>query len=177
MNQEVMEQIKASVKDFHLPRYHEIPSIGLYLEQTTKYIAECFTPLMKESITASMISNYVKRGLLSNPIKKQYSREQIAYLIYITTVKTVLPMENIKLTIRIQQKAYEPQVAYDYFCCEFENILEYIFGFKDIPDIVGVENTDEKIMLRNTVITAAHAIYLSKLFAALHEQEAQHEQN
>ena len=27
-----------------------------------------------------MISNYVKRGLLSSPVKKQYSRDHVAYL-------------------------------------------------------------------------------------------------
>jgi len=36
----------------------------------------------------------------------------------------------------------------------------------------GSENTDEKIMLRNTIITVAHKVYLDKLFAALRAQEA-----
>ena len=171
MNHELRQPITSSLKDFHLPRYAEIPNIGLYLEQTVKYINECFSPLMMDSITASMISNYVKRGILSNPIKKQYSREQIAYLMYITAVKTVLSMEDIKLMFRLQKASYNSETAYNYFCLEFENMLEYTFGLKEAPDKIGVENTEEKFMLRNTVMTAAHAIYLHTLFSVLHKQE------
>ena len=167
MDQEMLNKMAEPIRTFRLPRYHEIPNVGLYLEQVTKYISECFAPLMHDAITSSMIANYVKRGLLSNPVKKQYSREQIAYLIYISTIKTVLSMEDIRLMISVQQDTYIPQIAYDYFCSEFENYLQYVFGFKSAPDKVGVENTNEKIMLRNAIVTASHKIYLDRLFHAL----------
>ena len=160
MNQEVIFQIRRSVEGFRFPRYHEIPSVGLYLEQTTKYIADILAPLSDDEITASMISNYVKRGLVASPVKKQYSREQIAYLIYAMCAKKVLSMDNIKLMMQIQQQTYSAETAYNYFCDEFENLLQYVFGIKPMPDVVGVENTNEKIMLRNTIVTAAHKIYL-----------------
>lgn len=171
MEKKMKEQLSETVSGFRLPRYHEIPDVGLYLEQTTKYITDCLASLTDAGITGSMISNYVKRGLLDNPVKKQYSRDQIAYLIYIAVVKNVLSMDDIRLTVSIQKRTYPPQVAYDYFCSEFENVLEFIFGEKESLEVVGVENTDEKIMLRNTIITVAHKIYLDKLFAALQRQE------
>ena len=43
-----------AVEKFRLPRYSEIPSVGLYLEQTTKYINSLLSPLGFE-ITGSMI--------------------------------------------------------------------------------------------------------------------------
>ena len=75
---------------FSLPRYEEIPDIGLYLDQTAKYINSYLEPLGEMSITPSMISNYVKHGLVENPIKKQYGQEQIAYLFFIAIAKSVL---------------------------------------------------------------------------------------
>ena len=36
MKQETKMQIAQSIKDFRLPRYQEIPNVGLYLEQATK---------------------------------------------------------------------------------------------------------------------------------------------
>lgn len=172
MDQAIKESINQSISGFRLPRYHEIPGVGLYLEQTVKYISECLAPLTREAITGSMISNYVKRGLVANPYRKQYDRDQIAYLIFIAVSKTVLSMEDIRLMIRVQQKTYKPQIAYDYFCSELENILEYIFEKKNALDLIGADNTDEKVMLRNTIITAAHKIYLDKLFAELQKSEA-----
>ena len=38
-------------------------------------------------------------------------------------------------------------------------------------DTIGTENSDEKIMLRNVIITAALKIYLGKLFSAIQKQE------
>ena len=35
MKQEIKQQIGQSVQDFRLPRYQEIPDVGLYLEQAT----------------------------------------------------------------------------------------------------------------------------------------------
>ena len=45
MKQETKQQIADSLRDFRLPRYNEIPTVGLYLEQATKYIGEYLEPL------------------------------------------------------------------------------------------------------------------------------------
>ncbi len=157
-------EIGESVKGFRLPRYQEIPDVGLYLEQVAEYISEYLKPLGNITLTGSMISNYVKKGLVSNPVKKQYDRDQIAYLFFIAVAKMALSMDDIRLMVEMQKKTYGPQVAYDYFCSEFENIIQYIFGMKESPDVIGVDDTEEKTMLRNTIITVAHKVYLDKYF-------------
>lgn len=171
LEKQMQQRISAQMGEFRLPRYHEIPDVGLYLEQTTKYIADTLAPLTDCAITGSMISNYVKRGLISNPVKKQYSREQIAYLIYIAVVKNVLSMDEIRLMVSVQKNSYAPQVAYNYFCEELENMLDYILGRKESPDVVGMDSTEEKVMLRCAIITVANKIYLDKLFDALQKEE------
>ena len=94
MEQAVKDAIKASVQSFQLPRYEEIPNIGLYLDQTVKYVSEYLAPLQSISLTSSMVSNYVKKGLVANAVKKQYYREQIAYLFFIAVAKNVLSMSS-----------------------------------------------------------------------------------
>ena len=171
MKQKLKKEIAATIADFRLPRYEEIPEVGLYLEQTAKYIADYLAPLEDITITSSMISNYVKKGLITNPVRKQYSREQIAYLMFVAVAKTVLSMEDIGLLFEMQKKVYTAQRAYNYFCLEFENVLFHVFGIKDSLDTVGVDHTDEKQMLRNTIITVAHKIYLDKYFSRIHEDK------
>jgi len=166
-----------NIRAFKLPCYDNIPNVGLYLEQTAKYISELLAPLYGVTITNSMISNYVKKGLIENPVKKQYSRDHIAYLIFIAVAKTVLSLEDIQLLIKLQQQSYSKQRAYDYFCSELENMLHYVFGLKDEPDEVGVDSTPEKQMLRNTVITVAHKVYLDVCFAAMHSPAAEKEED
>ena len=167
MDQIIKDAIKASIQNFKLPTYEEIPDVGLYLEQTTQYVADRLAPLQSVSITPSMISNYVKQGLIESPVKKLYRRDQIAYLFFIATTKTVLTLEDIQVLIRLQSQTYDTKTAYRYFSQEFENILFFIFGLKDSLDVVGSETTDEKAMLRNTIITVAHKVYLNKCLYAL----------
>ena len=167
MDQLTKDAIKASIQNFKLPTYEEIPDVGLYLEQTTQYVADRLAPLQSVSITPSMISNYVKQGLIESPVKKLYRRDQIAYLFFIATTKTVLTLEDIQVLIRLQSQTYDTKTAYRYFSQEFENILFFIFGLKDSLDVVGSETTDEKAMLRNTIITVAHKVYLNICLYAL----------
>ena len=47
----------ASIELFRMPRYREIPDVGLYLDQTVKYINRFLAPLGCEEITPSMVSN------------------------------------------------------------------------------------------------------------------------
>lgn len=162
------EEILSSIREFSLPRYDEIPNVGLYLEQTSKYISEYLTCLGGSPLTGSMISNYVKKGLVANPVKKQYDREQIAYLFFIAVAKSVLSMEDIRLLFSLQKQTYTPKKAYDYFCVELENILKYIFGLKETLDTVGNHNTETKNLLRTAIIAIGHKVYLDKHFAALH---------
>ena len=172
MEEALRVRLAETVRSFHIPRLHEIPDVGLYLEQVTRYVNGVLESCGIPPLTASMVSNYVKKGILASPVRKQYGREQIAHLIYITVVKSVLPMEDIRLMLSIQKRTYDSAVAYDYFCTELENVLDYVFGRKPEMDAVGVERTaGEKLMLRNTIITVAHKVYLTRLCAVLREQE------
>ena len=170
MNQETKQALAQSLRGFHLPRYHEIPNVGLYLEQVTKYIGEYLAPLGQSGLTSYMISNYVKKGLVASPVKKQYDRELIAHLLFIALAKNVMSLDDLQKYIELQQRTYAVGVAYDYFCDEFEALLGYVFHPSEETVSVPPMNNDEKTILRNIVITIAHKIYLEKYIAAVTEE-------
>ena len=164
------KEITEGIVSFRLPRYQEIPGVGLYLEQTVKYINEYLSPLGYSALTGSMVSNYVKKGLVSSPVKKQYSREQIAQLMFVSVAKSVIRIEDLKVLLSLYEGRYETQVAYDYFCMELENVLQLVFGLKDQLDRVGESNSDLKMMLRTGIIAVAHKVYLDQCFDALRKE-------
>lgn len=170
MDTQIKKNLAAAIREFRMPRYREIPDMGLYLEQTVNYINQCLAPLQGAAVTGSMVSNYVKKGLVESPQRKRYSREQIAYLIFIALAKNVLSLDNLIRLISIQKRSYTAQRAYDYLCEELENILAYVFGLKDTVDDVGKDSTEEKLMLRTTIVAAAHKIYLDKYFDQMAEK-------
>lgn len=171
MEQRAKQEIAAAIASFTMPQYKEIPDVGLFLEQTTKFVAAYFEPLHSITITSSMISNYVKKGLIHNPVKKQYGRDQIAHIIFIAVAKTVLSLEDVQTMLRLQEQNYSHQAAYEYFCQELQNILQYVFGMREELDAIGGDASDEKILLRNTIFSVAYKIYLDQCFAYLKKQE------
>lgn len=150
------------VRGFRLPRYQEIPTVGLYLEQTAQYIGGYLEPLGEFALTPSMISNYVKKDLIASPVKKRYSRDQLSYLFFIAVAKSVLSLDALGDFIQIQQKTYDLEKAYDYFCGEFENVLQFTFEVRDMMEELGEENSMEKRLLDTCIVAAVQKIYLEK---------------
>ena len=160
----------APVQAFRLPAYEEIPEVGLYLEQTIKYINRYLAPFPEMALTASMVSNYVKKGVIPGPVKKQYGRDQIASLLFVAVAKVAMSMEDIAQMFGIQAQTYSYAVAYAYFRSELENVLHYVFGLKDSLDYVGKESTQAKTLLRNLIIAVAHKLYLEQYLSILKAQ-------
>ena len=115
---------------FQLPAYQEIPNVGLYLEQTLKYINDTFSAFRSVELTKSMISNYVKLGYLRRPVKKQYDREQIAALLFIAVSKQVLSMDNIGKLFRMQVELGSMEESYTAFKADFDYLLDSIWNQK-----------------------------------------------
>lgn len=85
-----------------IPKWSDLPEIDLYMDQVIalmeKYLADSSSQDSK-LITPSMINNYVKLGIMPAPVKKKYSREHLAYLVIICSLKQVMPIPNIKVMI------------------------------------------------------------------------------
>lgn len=113
-------------KQFEMPAYPEIPDVGLYLEQVTKYVSRYILPMRSFSITASMISNYVKKGLIAKPVKKLYYREQIADIFVIAVSKLVLSLEDIQILLA-GKKEEEPGQFYTRFCEALYSRFDQVF--------------------------------------------------
>ena len=171
MKESTKLQVSQSVRDFRFPRYNEIPNMGLYLEQATKYVCEYLAPLGEYTLTPSMISNYVKKGLIANPVRKQYGREQIAYLFFIAIAKSVLSLDALTGFIKVQQSSYALPKAYDYFCEQFEELLRFTFELQDNLEMVGEDNTDEKRLLFTCIVAAVQKVYLEKCLEAISQEE------
>jgi DNA-binding transcriptional MerR regulator len=171
--------------EFYLPQYYEIPNVGLYLEQVSKYLSEYLEPLFGTGLTGSMISNYVKKKLVQNPKHKQYDRSQVASLLFIGVVKSVLSMEQIGILLRgvgedsaanvtgkdggvsseDSRDDVEEEKRYTFFREEFLRLLGEVW--KDDGDIAasGVS------LLQKVLAAAAYQVYLDHHFKELTEKE------
>ena len=72
--------------------------------------------------------------------------------------------------IDIQKDSYGLAIAYDYFCEEFENLLQYVYGIRENPAQVGSDDTEEKELMRSALLSVAHKIFLEQYIRILHCQ-------
>ena len=150
-------------ENFRLPRYKEIPDIGLYLEQTVSYINNILS-IIDISITSSMLSNYVKKGYVTHPVRKKYYPDQISYIIFIVIVKQVLSMENISALFSLQKSTYPLPVAYDFFCSKLEKNLSEVYEGNSDFATSPVQLPFEKKIINSVITTTAQIIYLNDCF-------------
>ena len=158
-----------TIDQFSLPTYGEIPDIGLFLEQTNKFVASYLEPLSGISITPSMISNYVKKKLIKNPVKKQYDREQIAYILFIAVAKSVLSLDEIGALIQLQKNTCDCKSAYEYFREQFLGLLRDIYGNHGELSISPKDLSFDRQLLRSTLLAVSQKIYLTETIAGLSE--------
>ena len=161
MKAETKLRVAACAAGFALPRYNDLPSVGLYLDQTVQFVNGYFRSFCGVELTPSMVSNYVKQGVVDHPIRKKYTRDQIASLMYIAVSKTVLSIENIDTLFKMQREHCSAGTAYDIFCEELETSLSVVFG-----------GNDERLLLRSTIFAAVNKMYLDCCFDALRQEQA-----
>ena len=158
-----MEQARELV--LQMPRYAELPTMGLYLEQVTAYLNERLAPLEDVRLTSAMVSNYVKHHLVERPVKKLYGQEQLADLAFIAVAKNILPLADLWVAVQIQQNSrFNRSDAYDYFCQELEAAVQAAFTGQVLSS--PTVRTDQQKMLHHLALAVAYKASVDRFFAA-----------
>ena len=78
-------------------RWKDFPDIDLYMDQVLTIMEDqLLFPEQAQSLSASMVNNYVKANLLSRAQKKKYARDHLARLSMIGMLKQVLPLKELE---------------------------------------------------------------------------------
>lgn len=158
-----------SLSAFHIPRWNELPTVELYLDQVVKLINGILSPYINfsldpkdenELLTKTMINNYVKNNLIEPPIKKQYSRVQISKLFVICVLKQVYSMQDINCLINmaLEYSNSRIELAYNQFCKLFEQALICTYEKKDFIDSRS-SRIDSMYLLKSVLLSCSYKIY------------------
>lgn len=169
---------KISIENLHIPRWEELPNIDLFLEQVVTLINQSLEPYIfihmdnqedNELLTKTMINNYVKHGIIEAPIKKQYSKSQVAKLFAICVLKQVYSMQDIKKLIAMALKS-DIKVSYNKFCDLFEEALDCSYNKKDFID--KTSTNEYQYLLKTVLLSCSYKIY-SKNIVAIEEKKSE----
>lgn len=115
-----------------LPYWEELPEIDLYVDQVItlmdKYLSFHKTDEDSPVVTHAMINNYVKLGMMPAPVKKKYSREHVAYLLIICSLKQALPISDIKVLIERRVERTSIEETLNFFSGLYDNTFNTIIA-------------------------------------------------
>ena len=131
-----MEEISAFRRQLESLRpsdWDTLPDFPLYMDQVLSYM-ERQTIRLDESdaLTASMVNNYTKNGLVPRAEGKKYNREHLAYLTFICILKQVMSSRDMDLLIRTELTGDRPvEDGYGAFLRSLDGALTTAAGEMD----------------------------------------------
>lgn len=133
--------------------FGELPDLGLYMDQVTGYLNKSLgtISLSREEapLTPSMINNYVKGGHISRPTQKKYSREQLAELYMLCSLKNTLSITDAAALIYFLTEEHGVGDAYNGFVTDQkENAAALAAQFADLSDTDALADLALSLSLR-----------------------------
>lgn len=105
--------------------WEQLPDFALYMDQVLSYMDRQVIRFSEDdALTAAMVNNYTKSGLVPRAEGKKYSREHLAYLTAICILKRVMSARDIDLLLREELQGDRPVPdGYAAFCASLDKAL------------------------------------------------------
>lgn len=125
------------LEHFKLPRWEELPTIPLYLDQVLslidEWLGEYIITEKQKVMTKTMVNNYVKHKFIEAPVNKKYDKLAVASLFIIAVLKTVFTIDEVSKLINLAIRYNEdvPKM-YNHFCDLIEQAVSDAFHGKTL---------------------------------------------
>lgn len=133
-----LDQWIKSIEEYTPVPWDRLPELELYMDQIVTFLNRQLEPFAtgdEHTLTPSMVNNYVKDGVLPRPEKKKYSRNHIAMLMMICSLKSVLSLPEIKEMLQGLTDNQEIDVQYPLFAGAYGQATKEITSrMKHAPD-------------------------------------------
>ena len=105
--------------------WEQLPDFALYMDQVLSYMDRQFIRFDEaDTLTAAMVNNYTKSGLLPRAEGKKYNREHLAYLTAICILKRVMSTRDMDMLIHEElQGSHSVESGYNAFCASLDKAL------------------------------------------------------
>ena len=105
--------------------WEQLPDFALYMDQVLSYMDRQFIRFDEaDTLTAAMVNNYTKSGLVPRAEGKKYNRDHLAYLTAICILKRVMSTRDMDLLIHEElQGSHSVESGYNAFCASLDKAL------------------------------------------------------
>lgn len=120
-----LEKMRERLRHERPVPWDQMPDFALYMDQVLNYMDRQVIRFdQEEALTAAMVNNYTKSGLVPRAEGKKYSREHLAYLTAICILKRVMSTRDMDMLIREElQGTRNVENGYEAFCVSLDKAL------------------------------------------------------
>jgi len=120
-----LKELQERLRQQRPVEWDKMPDFPLYMDQVLSYMDRQVLRFDEnDALTAAMVNNYTKSGLVPRAEGKKYNRDHLAYLTAICILKQVLSGKDIDLLIReMVQGSRDIQDGYASFCAGLDRAL------------------------------------------------------
>ena len=150
--------------------WDQLPDFALYMDQVLSYMDRQVIRFGEDdALTAAMVNNYTKSGLVPRAEGKKYSREHLAYLTAICVLKRVLSAKDIDLLLREELRDdRQVEEGYAAFCASLDNALNLTAD--EMADRTGEDSLADSA-IHFALLSYAAGVASSRYVAALRERQ------
>ena len=150
--------------------WEQLPDFALYMDQVLSYMDRQVIRFGEDdALTAAMVNNYTKSGLVPRADGKKYGREHLAYLTAICVLKQVMSTRDMDLLIK-EELRDERSVSDGYaaFCASLDKALNIT---ADEMDSLGSDAPLADAAIHFALLSYAAAIASGRYVALLRQEK------
>ena len=131
-----LEELRERLRNDRPVAWEQMPDFSLYMDQVLSYMDRQVLRFGSgDVLTAAMVNNYTKSGLVPRAEGKKYNREHLAYLTAICILKRVMSTRDMDLLIREElQGRRSVEEGYTAFCASLDKALRVTAGEMESRD-------------------------------------------
>lgn len=154
--------------------WEQLPDFALYMDQVLSYMDRQVIRFNEEdALTAAMVNNYTKSGLVPRAEGKKYNREHLAYLTAICVLKRVMSAKDMDLLLREELQGGRPvSDGYGAFCASLDKALN--ITVEEMEGRAGRDSLADSA-IHFALLSYAAGIASSRYVALLRRQKGEEE--
>ncbi len=157
-----------TIKNFHIPRWNELPTLDLYMDQVIALIdttlGAFFSEIGAASLTKNMVNNYVKAKIVDAPVNKKYPKLSVAMIIVVYILKNSYATDEIGKLIKLGISLEATEITYNRFCEAIENAVSDVFSGRVSICNEEIPGRDNKYLMENFALSFACKVYVQRTF-------------
>lgn len=149
--------------------WDQLPDFPLYMDQVLSYMDRQVLRFEEDDgLTAAMVNNYTKSGLLPRAEGKKYNREHLAYLTAICILKRVMSTKDMEVVLSAQlHRRQEIGESYDLFRDSLDKALNLI---TDVMEAYPEREDAADAAVHFALLSYAAGLASNRLISLLREQ-------